>query len=234
MDTYLFKKGSLALKITVAIDGPAGAGKSTIAKILAKKFDLNYIDTGAMYRGVTLLAQRKGIEPEDVHSLCDLIKSSEFYFTKDRLVINEEDVSEDIRNPEISNKVSFYAAIEEVRELLVDIQKNISKNYSVIMDGRDIGTVVLPNADVKFFITASPEIRARRRYNELMAKNKIVEYENILQEIIKRDYIDSNRKINRFKKAEDAIVIDTSASTIDEIVEKMSSYIKKLIESVGD
>ncbi|GAA0723210.1 (d)CMP kinase [Clostridium malenominatum] len=222
------------MKISVAIDGPAGAGKSTIAKILSKKFNLNYIDTGAMYRGVTLLAQRKGINPEEIEELCKLIKSSEFYFLKDKLFINGEDVSEEIRNVEVTNKVSLYAAVEEVRELLVDIQKNISKNYSVIMDGRDIGAIVLPEANVKFFITASPEIRAKRRYKELTRKNKIVEYENILQEIIKRDYIDSNREINPLRKVEDAIEIDTSSLCIDEIVEQMSIYIEKAIESVGD
>lgn len=222
------------MKISVAIDGPAGAGKSTIAKILSKKFNLNYIDTGAMYRGVTLLAQRKGINPEEIEELCKLIKSSEFYFLKDKLFINGEDVSEEIRSVEVTNKVSLYAAVEEVRELLVDIQKNISKNYSVIMDGRDIGAIVLPEANVKFFITASPEIRAKRRYKELTRKNKIVEYENILQEIIKRDYIDSNREINPLRKVEDAIEIDTSSLCIDEIVEQMSIYIEKAIESVGD
>lgn len=222
------------MKIAVAIDGPAGAGKSTIAKILSKKFNLNYIDTGAMYRGVTLLAQRKGINPEEIEKLCKLIESSKFYFLKDKLFINGEDVSEDIRSQEVTNKVSFYAAVEEVRELLVDIQQNISKNYDVIMDGRDIGAVVLPKANVKFFVTATPEIRAKRRYEELMKKNKIVEYENILQEIIKRDYIDSNREVNPLRKVEDAIEIDTSTLSINEIVDQMSTYIKKAIESVGD
>ncbi|MEW9093857.1 MAG: (d)CMP kinase [Clostridiaceae bacterium] len=222
------------MSIAIAVDGPAGAGKSTIAKILSKKFNLNYIDTGAMYRGVTLLAQRNGISADDVECLCGLIKSSEFYFFKDRLIINEEDISEEIRNPNISNKVSFYAAVPEVRELLVEIQKNISKKYDVIMDGRDIGTVVLPHANVKFYVTASPEVRARRRYKELINKKLDVEYDDILQEIIKRDYIDSNRKVNPLKKAEDAIEIDTSSCTIEEVVEKMAYYIENSIDVVGD
>ncbi|MBU5482824.1 (d)CMP kinase [Clostridium sp. MSJ-11] len=222
------------MSIAIAVDGPAGAGKSTIAKILSKKFNLNYIDTGSMYRGVTLLAQRNGISADDVEGLCSLIKSSQFYFFKDRLIINEEDVSEEIRNPNISNKVSFYAAVPEVRELLVEIQKNISKKYDVIMDGRDIGTVVLPQANVKFYVTASPEVRAQRRYKELIGKKLDVEYDNILQEIIKRDYIDSNRKANPLKKAEDAIEIDTSSCTIEEVVEKMAYYIENSIDVVGD
>ncbi|WP_315114792.1 (d)CMP kinase [uncultured Clostridium sp.] len=222
------------MNIAIAVDGPAGAGKSTIAKILSKKFNLNYIDTGAMYRGVTLLAKRNGISVDDVESLCSLIKSSQFYFFKDRLIIDEEDVSDEIRNPDISNNVSFYAAVPEVRELLVEIQKNISKKYDVIMDGRDIGTVVLPQANVKFYVTASPEIRAKRRYKELIRKRLDVKYDDILQEIIKRDYIDSNRKINPLRKAEGAIEIDTSNFNIEEVIEKMTCYIQNSIDIVGD
>lgn len=213
------------MRIAVAVDGPAGAGKSTIAKILSKRFNLMYIDTGAMYRGVTLLSKRNNIQPEDIDDLCNLIKSLEMHFSNDKLIINGEDVSEEIRKTEISNIVSLYAAVPEVRELLVQIQKKMSKKYDVVMDGRDIGTVVLSEAPFKFFLTASPEVRAKRRYDELIEKKMDVEYNNILQDIIKRDFIDTTRKVNPLKKAEDAIEIDTSNLTIIQVVDKMSDYI---------
>lgn len=213
------------MRIAVAVDGPAGAGKSTIAKILSKRFNLMYIDTGAMYRGVTLLSKRNNIQPENIDDLCNLIKSLEMHFLNDKLIINGEDVSEEIRKTEISNIVSLYAAVPEVRELLVQIQKKMSKKYDVVMDGRDIGTVVLSEAPFKFFLTASPEVRAKRRYDELIEKKMDVEYNNILQDIIKRDFIDTTRKVNPLKKAEDAIEIDTSNLTIIQVVDKMSDYI---------
>lgn len=219
------------MRIAVAVDGPAGAGKSTIAKILAKRFKLMYIDTGAMYRGVTLLSKRNNISPDDIDSLCNLVKSLEMHFLKDKLIINGEDVSEEIRKPEISNNVSLYAAVPEVRELLVHLQKEMSKKYDVVMDGRDIGTVVLLEAPFKFYLTASPEVRAKRRYDELIEKNIDVEYNSILQDIIKRDFIDTTRKVNPLKKAEDAIEIDTSNLAIIQVVDKMSDYIKKVIDN---
>ncbi|PRR78887.1 Cytidylate kinase [Clostridium liquoris] len=215
------------MRIAVAVDGPAGAGKSTIAKVLAKRFNLMYIDTGAMYRGVTLLSKRNNVSPEDTDILCRLIKSLEMHFSNDRLIINGEDVSEEIRKPEISNNVSLYAAIPEVRELLVQLQKEMSKKYDVVMDGRDIGTVVLSEAPFKFYLTASPEVRAKRRYDELLENGINVEYNNIFQDIIKRDFIDTTRKANPLKKADDAIEIDTSNLTVLKVVDKMSNYIRR-------
>ncbi|KGK88567.1 MULTISPECIES: (d)CMP kinase [unclassified Clostridium] len=213
------------MKVAIAIDGPAGAGKSTIAKILATKFNLMYIDTGAMYRAVTLLAKTNDISPDNISALCTLLENTNMHFENNRLILNNNDVSEAIRTPEISNSVSLYAAISEVRTLLVKQQQKMSEKYDVIMDGRDIGTVVLKDAPFKFYLVASPELRAKRRYEELLAKNITVKYDEILSDIIKRDYIDSNRDVTPLRKAEDAIEIDTSYLTIDEVVEKISNII---------
>jgi len=214
------------LKISVAIDGPAGAGKSTIAKILGERFDLMYINTGAMYRAVTLMAQRNNIPPTNIAEVKQLVEGLEMHFEGERLIVNSEDISDLITLPEISNNVSNYAAIPEVREILVMLQKNISKKYNVVMDGRDIGTVVLKDAPFKFYLTASAEERANRRYNELKLKGIEVEYNNILDEIIKRDYIDMNREVTPLVKAEDAIEIDSSNLSIHEVVDVMAQYVK--------
>lgn len=213
------------MKVAIAIDGPAGAGKSTIARILATKFNLMYIDTGAMYRAVTLLAKTNDISPDNISALCRLLENTNMHFENNRLILNDNDVSEAIRTPEISNSVSLYAAISEVRTLLVKQQQKMSEKYDVIMDGRDIGTVVLKDAPFKFYLVASPELRAKRRYEELLAKNITIKYDEILSDIIKRDYIDSNRDVTPLRKAEDAIEIDTSYLTIDEVVEKISNII---------
>lgn len=219
------------MKVAIAIDGPAGAGKSTIAKILATKFNLMYIDTGAMYRAVTLLAKTNDISSDNISELCNLLEDTNMHFQNNKLILNGKDVSEAIRTPEISNSVSLYAAISEVRDLLVKQQQKMSEKYDVIMDGRDIGTVVLKDAPFKFYLVASPELRAKRRYKELLAKNITVKYEEILNDIIKRDYIDSNRDVNPLRKAEDAIEIDTSYLTIDEVVEKISNIISSTLKN---
>lgn len=186
-----------------------------------------YIDTGAMYRGVTLFARRENISPENEDKLCSLITSLEMHFSNDKLIVNGEDVSEEIRKPEISNTVSLYAAIPKVREVLVHLQKKMSKKYDVIMDGRDIGTIVLPGAPFKFYLNASPEVRAKRRYAELIRKGINTEYNTVLQDIIKRDFIDTTRKANPLKKAKDAVEIDTSNLSIYEVVDKIANYIEK-------
>ncbi|WP_246582942.1 (d)CMP kinase [Clostridium simiarum] len=219
------------MRLSVAIDGPAGAGKSTIAKLLAKDFNLMYINTGAMYRAVTLMALSTNVSSEDIDGLCDLIDKMDMYFNKDRLILNNEDVEEKITSPEISKKVSEFAALPEVRKKLVKLQQNMSKQYDVIMDGRDIGTVVLKEAPFKFFLTASPEERANRRYKELVNKGLKVEYEDILKDIINRDYLDSNRKTDPLRKAEDAIEIDTTGLNIDGVVNKISEHIKSSLVS---
>lgn len=213
------------MKINVAIDGPAGAGKSTIAKMVADKFDLMYINTGSMYRAITLKALENNISYNDIDKLNNLMDSLEMHFENDRLILNGKDVNDELTLPRISENVSNYAAISEVREKLVYLQKEIAKKYNVIMDGRDIGTVVLKDAPFKFYLNASPEERALRRFKELTEKNIQVNYNNILEEIKKRDYIDCTRKINPLTKAKDAIEIDTTKMSILEVVDEIISVI---------
>ena len=213
--------------ITVAIDGPAGAGKSTIAKIIGEKFNLMYINTGSMYRAVTLKALENNISAEEVDKLLVMIDGMDMHFENDELILNGEIINSLITMPNISKNVSAYASIREVRERLVNLMRKMALKYSVIMDGRDIGTVVLKDANFKFFLTASPEERADRRYKELMEKGIEVNYNEILQDIIKRDYLDSNREVDPLRKAEDAIEIDTTGIGIMGVVEKISSYMEK-------
>ncbi|WP_246578954.1 (d)CMP kinase [Clostridium algidicarnis] len=214
------------MKLSVAIDGPAGAGKSTIAKLIAKKFNLMYINTGAMYRAVTLTAITNNISSKDTETLCNLIDTLDMTFKDDRLILNGKDIEDEITHPNISKNVSEFAALPEVRQRLVKLQQDMSKQYDVIMDGRDIGTVVLKNSPFKFFLTASPSERAKRRYIELTNKGLSVEYDDILEDILKRDYLDTTRKSDPLKKAEDAIEIDTTGLDIDGVVNKISQYIK--------
>ena len=213
--------------ITVAIDGPAGAGKSTIAKIIGEKFNLMYINTGSMYRAVTLKALENNISAEEVDKLLVMIDGMDKHFENDELILNGENINSLITMPNISKNVSAYASIREVRERLVNLMRKMALKYSVIMDGRDIGTVVLKDANFKFFLTASPEEIAYRRYKELMGKGVEVNYDEILQDIIKRDYLDSNREVDPLRKAEDAIEIDTTGIGIMGVVEKISSYMEK-------
>lgn len=215
------------MRISVAIDGPAGAGKSTIAKLLADRFNLMYINTGSMYRAVTLKALEKEVFPGDIKGVCTIIENLNMYFNNDRLIINGEDINDFITTPRISNNVSSYASIKEVREKLVILMQQMAKEYDVIMDGRDIGTVVLKDAPFKFFLTASSEERALRRYKELTSKGLDVVYEEILKDIIRRDDLDTNRAVDPLRKADDAIEIDTTGLGIDEVVNKIASFIKQ-------
>ncbi|WP_333859846.1 (d)CMP kinase [Clostridium sp.] len=218
------------MNISVAIDGPAAAGKSTIANIIAHKFNLMYINTGSMYRAAALLCMRNGICYKDVDRVCEVVKSLEIHFEGEKLIVNGEDLTEDIKHPNVSNNVSNYAAISKLRRLLVKLQQDMAGKFNVIMDGRDIGTVVLKNAPLKFFLTASASERAKRRYLELRKKNIDVEYDDILEEIIKRDYMDSHRASSPFIKAEDAVEINSSGLSIYQVVEIISGYIKKYIK----
>ena len=217
--------------ISVAIDGPAGAGKSTIAKMIGEKFGLMYINTGAMYRAVTLKAMNSNISENDVDDLLKMVESLEMHFEEERLFVNKEDLTDMINMPIISNNVSKYAAIPEIREILVKLQQNIAKRFNVIMDGRDIGTVVLKDATFKFYLTASSEERAKRRYEELISKEIEVDYNTILKDIIKRDYIDTHRETSPLIKAEDAIEIDSSALSINGVVETIVEYIDSKIKN---
>lgn len=215
------------MKISVAIDGPAGAGKSTIAKLVAKEFNLMYINTGAMYRAVALKAQENNLQPEEVEKICNLISTMEMHFENDDLILNGENIQEKITMPEISSIVSAYASIPEVRAILVKLQRDMSDKFDVIMDGRDIGTVVLKNASFKFFLTASAEERANRRYRELKSRDVDCSYDQILKDIIERDYKDTHRATDPLKKADDAIEIDSTSVDINGVVKIINEYIRR-------
>lgn len=215
------------MKISVAIDGPAGAGKSTIAKLVAKEFNLMYINTGAMYRAVALKAQENNLQPEEVEKICNLISTMEMHFENDDLILNGENIQEKITMPEISSIVSAYASIPEVRAILVKLQRDMSDKFDVIMDGRDIGTVVLKNASFKFFLTASAEERANRRYRELKSRDVNCSYDQILKDIIERDYKDTHRATDPLKKADDAIEIDSTSVDINGVVKIINEYIRR-------
>ena len=198
------------MKLKIAIDGPAGAGKSTIAKLVAKELGLMYINTGAMYRAVTMKALENNVSNNNVEELCNIINKMEMKFVNDDLYVNGENIQDKLTSLNISENVSKYAAIKEVRERLVENMRRMSNKYDVVMDGRDIGTVVLRDSNNKFFLTATAEARAERRVKELNNSNIDVSYEEILRGIKERDYLDENREIDPLTKAEEAIEIDST------------------------
>ncbi len=204
--------------IRIAIDGPGGAGKSTIAKLVGDKLGLEYIDTGAMYRAVGLKLNREGIKTDDLISISNILEETSIDFANGKIILDGDDVSDIIRTQEISKLASIYSQIPEVRSKLVDIQRKIAAGKSVIMDGRDIGTNVLTDAELKIFLTADSMVRARRRYEELRSKGVKSNLDDIHEEIKDRDYQDMNRKLNPLVQAEDAVMLDTSDMTIDEVV----------------
>ena len=217
----------------IAIDGPSGTGKSTTAKILAKELSFIYIDTGAMYRAAGLYCFRNNIDIEDeekVKSILDKIDINIFYKDGNQEIeLNGEIVSKEIRENHISHYASVVSQYKDVREKLVSLQQNLAKKNSVIMDGRDIGTVVLPDAELKIYLIASDEVRAERRYKELLEKGQEVEYQKILDELKERDYRDSHRENSPLKRADDAIEVDNSNMTIEEVVEKILELFKKKV-----
>ena len=219
------------MRLNVAIDGPAGAGKSTVARAAAKELGFIYVDTGALYRAVGLYALRAGIKPGDAEAVGATLEninvSLEFINGEQSVLLNGEDVSSQIRTPEASMAASDVSAIPAVRAFLFDLQRDIAKKNNCIMDGRDIGTVVLPHAQVKIFLTASPEIRAKRRYDELIAKGQSVDYKDVLEDLIKRDYNDSHREVAPLKPAEDGVILDTSGLSLEEAVESAIRIIKE-------
>ena len=224
----------MAKTYAIAIDGPAGAGKSTIAKRLAKELGFQYVDTGALYRTVAYFLDLLGISPKDVDGVERYIDelTVEIEYDEDGLqhmIMNGMDVSKDIRTQDISQKASLVSAHAVVRDALLDMQRNVAKNYNVIMDGRDIGTVVLPKADVKIFLTASAEVRARRRTDELLAKGQTAVYETVLKEIEQRDYQDTHRPIAPLKMAKDSVKLDTSDLDIDGVVDAMRAIVAQKI-----
>ena len=210
----------------IAIDGPAGSGKSTIAKLIAEDLGLVYLDTGAMYRLVTLKALNDGILG-NLDKIIKMLDNLNIDIKENGFYLDDIDVSEEIRKPIVSENVSDIAAIREVREKMVDLQRKFSESKNVILDGRDIGTVVFPNADVKIFLVADAKERANRRYKELVAKGENVRIEEIYENILKRDEIDSTRKESPLKKADNAIEVDTTSKNIEEVKNEILNIIRK-------
>lgn len=205
--------------IKIAIDGPSGAGKSTVAKSVAKRLGIDYIDTGAMYRAVGYKMLRDGVALSDLAGIKELLASTEIDFAGGDIILDGEIINDKIRTQEISKQASDCSALRIVREKLVEQQQKMGQAKSVIMDGRDIGTVVFPDADYKFFIVASPQIRAERRYKELLEKGEQTTLEQVLSDIQQRDHNDTTREVTPLRKADDAMEIDTSHMTIEEVID---------------
>lgn len=213
-------------KMAIAIDGPAGAGKSTIARIIAESLDLLYIDTGAMYRAVTLYMIENNISISNIDEIKKLMDSMDIRLKDSSIFVNGRDITDEIRSPKVNKLVSPVSAIREVREKLVEMQRNIASIDSVVMDGRDIGSNVLKDADIKIFLTASVEERAKRRCQEMIQKGINADLNNVIMDISSRDKADSERKLNPLIKADDAVVVDTTGKSIDEVVEIILRIIK--------
>ena len=215
----------------IAIDGPAGSGKSTIAKLIAEDLGLVYLDTGAMYRLVTLKALNDGILG-NLDKIIKMLDNLNIDIKENGFYLDDIDVSEEIRKPVVSENVSDIAVIREVREKMVDLQRKFSESKNVILDGRDIGTVVFPNADVKIFLVADAKERSNRRYKELVAKGENVRIEEIYENILKRDEIDSTRKESPLKKEDNAIEVDTTSKNIEEVKNEILNIVRKKINSI--
>ena len=214
----------------IAIDGPAGSGKSTVSKMIAEEIGFTYLDTGAMYRLFAYKLIKENIDVNDKEKELDALKSLDIDMKDGRFYLDKEDVTDKLRSREVSANASKVAGVKEVREKMVEIQREFSRSKNVILDGRDIGTVVFPNADLKIYLSAASEVRAKRRYEELKEKDTNVSYDEILKEIEERDYHDSSRKESPLRIADDAIVVDTTDSTIVEV----KQTIKNLITAKGE
>ena len=213
-------------RIRIAIDGPSGAGKSTIANAIAKQLGIDYIDTGAMYRAVGYKVKNCGIDPEDTEAMRAMLQETEIDFSEGNIILDGQLINDKIRTEEIAKMASRCSSRPEVREKLVQLQRSMGQRKSIVMDGRDIGNNVLPDAEYKFFMTASAEERAQRRYDELIEKGETAEYEQVLEDIKKRDHSDMTRELNPLRKAEDAIEVDTTGMSIEEVI----AYIRKEIQ----
>lgn len=221
------------MSFSIAIDGPAAAGKSTVAKQVAKILNCVYIDTGAMYRAITWYALSKGVDPKDEEKVTALLPEIDLSLHLDgKVIVNDQDITKEIRTTEVADNVSYIASYKKIRLHLVELQRKMSKNVSVVMDGRDIGSYVLPHADVKIFQVASVETRAVRRYKENLEKGINCSIEEIEENLRKRDYIDSHREFAPLKKAEDSFVLDTSNMTIDEAVNAIIKIVKNKLGEV--
>ena len=224
----------MAKTYSIAIDGPAGAGKSTIAKRLAKELGYQYVDTGAIYRTVAYFLDLWGVSPKDIDGVTRYIDELTIGIEYDEdgvqhMIMNGMDVTGDIRTQDISQKASLVSAHAVVRDMLLDMQRDVAKQYNVIMDGRDIGTVVLPKANAKIFLTASAEVRAKRRTEELTAKGQKANYSQILKEIQQRDYQDTHREVAPLKLARDSVKVDTSDMDIDQVIAEIKAIVGKKI-----
>ena len=224
----------MAKKISIAIDGPAGAGKSTIAKRLAKEMGYMHVDTGAIYRTVAYFFDLWGVSPKDIDGITRYIDELTVGIVYDEdglqhMIMNGMDVTGDIRTQDISQKASLVSAHAVVRDVLLDMQRDVARKHNVIMDGRDIGSVVLPKADVKIFLTASPEVRAERRTKELLAKGQKANFDKVLKEIQQRDYQDTHREVAPLKLARDSVKVDTSDMDIDQVIAEIKAIVGKKI-----
>lgn len=207
--------------IRIAIDGPGGAGKSTIAKMVAEKMNMEYIDTGAMYRAIGWMFSKNNVNTKDSAEVQAVLDRTVIDFDNGKIFLNGEDISGEIRTPEISKAASVCSKLPEVRSKLVALQREIAEGKSVVMDGRDIGTNVLPNAEVKIFLTADPMVRAKRRYDQLLESGKEADLNSIFEDIKERDYQDTHRELNPLQQAEDAVLLDTSDMTINQVLDEI-------------
>lgn len=219
------------IKMTaIAIDGPAGAGKSTIARRAAKEVGFIYVDTGALYRAIGLYMLNQGVDPADAEAVCPQLRDIKIALTflggEQHVILCGTDVSQEIRVPQVSMAASAVSAIPEVREFLFALQQDLAKQNDIVMDGRDIGTVVLPNAELKIFLTASPEERAQRRYEEMLEKGQKVDYNKVLSDLVTRDYQDSHRAVAPLVPAENAVIVDTTGNTLEQSVAQLISIIR--------
>lgn len=219
-------------KRSIAIDGPSGAGKSTLAKLLAEEFGFLYVDTGAIYRTLGVYAKKNGVDPQDSERVCELLETIEIRMAYgedglQHMLLNGEDVTTAIREHIISDYASKVSAIPKVRAFLLDMQRDLAKENDVIMDGRDIGTKVLPDADLKLFLTATPEDRARRRCEDLRERGQQANYEDILRDVMERDDRDMNRAAAPLRQADDAILVDTTGDTLAQSKERLRAIVKE-------
>ncbi len=220
--------------VSVAIDGPAGAGKSTVAKGVSKNLGFIYVDTGALYRAIGVAAEQNNVDLESKEDVKKFLNKTNvrlgFVDGEQRVFLNDLDITNKIRTPKASMMASKVSAISEVRDFLFNLQRDIAKDNNVIMDGRDIGTVILPNADLKIFLIASPEERAQRRYRELLVNNSDIVYEEVLRDIKERDYNDSNRDVAPLVKADDAVEFDTTGLKLEESIEKIERLVRERVK----
>ncbi len=222
--------------ISIAIDGPSGSGKSTVSKVIANELGFMCVDTGALYRAVAYFVEKSGIDPENEQAVLECLKKIDLKvknnFAKQEIILKGKVLEKELRTPGVTKISPIIAKYECVRKFLLGFQRELAKNHDTVLDGRDIGTVVLPNADVKIFLTASPEIRAKRRFEQMRANGIDADYDNILESIRRRDHEDKTRKISPLKKADDAVLVDSSNYDLDQTINKILDIIKEKIGGI--